>query len=115
MARYLGDVEGARGRVSRLGHASSGMTARAHGWDIGGRVDASPAPGDGFDRITFGLDGGSRDVLPHIGVADAVELEGGRILLTLWSPLPDELEPVARYTYSPGEGWSVGLPLEVTA
>ena len=40
MARFKGDIQGARGNASRLGSADSGMTAHVRGWDSGIRISA---------------------------------------------------------------------------
>jgi hypothetical protein len=40
MARFMGTVQGGRGRASRLGHPETGLTVKANGWDAGVRVEA---------------------------------------------------------------------------
>ena len=60
MARFIGYLKGARGEVSRLGTPSSGITATAQGWNIGGEVTVS-VDQDGNDVVEFVLTTGSND------------------------------------------------------
>ena len=58
MARFFGSIQGARGEATRLGSASSGIAARAQGWNIGARVDCSVGR-DGEDYCSVSLTTGS--------------------------------------------------------
>lgn len=51
MARFYGEVDGGRGPVHRLGHATSGIRVEARGWDFGVEVtgEADVADGDAFE------------------------------------------------------------------
>lgn len=41
MARFIGSLQGARGGVTRLGHATTGITVVANGWNAGVKVYGS--------------------------------------------------------------------------
>jgi len=46
MARFRGTLQGSRGEVSRLGHASTGLTVKANGWDAGITVETIASQGE---------------------------------------------------------------------
>lgn len=41
MAQFIGEIQGHRGRASRLGSKTSGFYAHIRGWDIGVEVECS--------------------------------------------------------------------------
>ena len=43
MARYKADIQGSRGKTSRLGTASSGIWGHIRGWNIGVEVNIKPS------------------------------------------------------------------------
>lgn len=61
MARFMGTIQGARGEASRLGGESSGITARAQGWNVGVEVRGHATDGnrDIFDVYMNGGSNGS--------------------------------------------------------
>ena len=59
MAHFIGKLQGARGTASRLGTKSSGISAAAQGWDIGGRIECNHM--DGTDYVTLFLTHGSNN------------------------------------------------------
>ena len=63
MAHFIGFLNGrAKTQVSRLGTKSTGISARAQGWDIGGRIDCAHNPNigpDGTDIISLYVTSGS--------------------------------------------------------
>ena len=66
MARFMGEIDGGRGSVHRLGHAKSGIRAHVRGWDSGVRIEAfvTVDGADGFYvYVTSGSNGGRADVL----------------------------------------------------
>lgn len=73
MARFFGTLQGQRGGVTRLGGPSSGMTAEARGWDVGGRLVAR-ADGDA-DVIEVHMTGGSNGGGSHL--VGTIELAAG--------------------------------------
>jgi hypothetical protein len=81
MAHFRGTVEGGRGKASRLGHASTGLTVTANGWDSGVRVTMSVR--DGVDWTTITLTGGSKNARVPVtiyegSIADFLDREGPR-------------------------------------
>ena len=80
MARFIGSLRGSRGEASRLGTPASGMSADAHGWNVGGRMDMN-AGGGKEDTVRMQLTGGSNGAaVPHAsmwsdGVGASVHLE----------------------------------------
>lgn len=61
MAHFIGYVQGSRGEASRVGTTSSGMSAIARGWDVGGQVCAYNDDKTGMDYVEFSVNGGSND------------------------------------------------------
>lgn len=59
MAHFIGKLQGARGEASRLGTKSTGMVAKARGWEIGGEVRAEYDATNQLDRVSLSIDGGS--------------------------------------------------------
>lgn len=60
MARYLGLLQGNRGKVSRLGSAKSGIEGDIRGWDIGAKVTISPCHKDpNLDEVFISITRGS--------------------------------------------------------
>jgi hypothetical protein len=57
VAHFIGYVQGSRSVASRLGTKSTGITAKAQGWDIGARVTVNHV--DGRDIVEVVLTGGS--------------------------------------------------------
>ena len=51
MARFRGILQGGRGEVTRLGHASSGLRVCADGWDVGVTVYAQANGADDIFSI----------------------------------------------------------------
>lgn len=61
MAHFIGYVQGrSKTTASRLGTKTTGLTARAQGWDIGGEVTMSH-DSKGRDCVTFRLTCGSNN------------------------------------------------------
>ena len=58
MARFYGELQGSRGRASRLGTLTSGLQAHIRGWDIGVKVFCATNAA-GKDEITVWRTGGS--------------------------------------------------------
>lgn len=69
MSHFYGSMQGGRGRATRCGTKSSGMTAHIRGWDIGVRVEITHENvcGHMCDMIrvykTDGSNGHGQDVL----------------------------------------------------
>ena len=59
MSHYYSSIQGHRGEATRCGTRSSGITANATGWDIGGTVSMRYDPLLSTDVVTFTLTGGS--------------------------------------------------------
>jgi hypothetical protein len=60
VAHFIGYVTGrSKTTASRLGTKSTGITARAQGWDIGARVTVNHV--DGRDIVSVELTGGSNE------------------------------------------------------
>ena len=78
MARFIGYLEGGRGRVSRLGHKTSGIVAQVQGWHSGvrvvGRVDPEDENKDVFDvYATSGSNGlGASRLIATVNGAEVV-------------------------------------------
>ena len=53
MAHFYGTVQGNKGETSRTGSKNSGITAKAFGWDIGGRVVTEFNETLNTDVVTF--------------------------------------------------------------
>ena len=51
MARFQGKVSGARGTVTRLGHASSGILAVANGWNLGAEIQGRAVGDDDYFEL----------------------------------------------------------------
>lgn len=69
MAQFIGEIQGHKGRASRLGTKSSGFYAHIRGWDVGVEVECSHS--DGMDIIevykTSGSNGnGNRKLIKTI-------------------------------------------------
>jgi hypothetical protein len=65
MAHFYGTLRGRRsGTSTRCGDISTGLTATANGWNIGGTVSVSYNPTTESDEVTFHLTSGSRDRSP---------------------------------------------------
>ncbi len=58
MARFYAEIEGNRGRASRMGSRDSGMWSHTRGWSLGAQVDWDEASGDD-DRVEVRLTSGS--------------------------------------------------------
>ena len=59
MSHFYADIQGARGEATRTGTKSSGITAHARGWDIGGKVECYFDECTGEDVVVFYLTKGS--------------------------------------------------------
>lgn len=60
MARYYAEIQGNRGKASRMGTPTSGMWAHVRGWDVGILVSLRPDPNDrANDMVEVRLTGGS--------------------------------------------------------
>ena len=79
MAHYKGTVQGNGSPASRLGTKSSGMEARADGWNIGGAVDIRNVEGE--DVVRFAVTGGSNRTGAEICFAEVRHSENGRRIL----------------------------------
>jgi hypothetical protein len=82
MARFYGELKGARGRASRLGTASSGMSAHIRGWDVGVRVQLSMGP-DGNDLVQIWATGGSNGLTNERLIAELTLASNGERLYRL--------------------------------
>ncbi len=51
MAQFFGSIEGGRGKVTRLGHKSSGITTVAASWEGAVQVDLEHRDGQDFARV----------------------------------------------------------------
>ena len=78
MAHFIGYLQGARSRASRLGHKASGIVAQARGWNIGGKVVASTDSQE-RDVVEFYIDGGSNERTSERLIARAVLTEAGTV------------------------------------
>jgi len=58
MARFIGGVKGAKGAVTRLGLATTGLTAYAQGRNCGVSVSAVVSP-EGEESFIVSMNGGS--------------------------------------------------------
>lgn len=74
MAQFRAEIQGARGRASRLGTKQSGMWAHVRGWDIGVRIDIMHR--DGRDIIMVYKTGGSTNPSPQYSKPIATLIEG---------------------------------------
>ena len=59
MSHYYSRIKGHRGEATRCGTRSSGITANATGWDIGGTCKVHFNPQLGTDVVEFFLTNGS--------------------------------------------------------
>lgn len=59
MAHFRATISGGRGEASRLGTKGSGIRAHAHGWTVGGQVEASHNLPGGRDIVRACITGGS--------------------------------------------------------
>ncbi len=60
MARFYAEIQGNRGKATRMGTASSGIYGHIRGYDIGARVDCDPSTEDqNIDEVSVILTGGS--------------------------------------------------------
>ena len=59
MSHYYSRIKGHRGEATRCGTRSSGITANATGWDIGGTVSVHYDPLLSTDVVSFTLTRGS--------------------------------------------------------
>ena len=57
MAHFIGELQGSRGSVTRLGTPNSGIRTVAHGWSVG--VNAQGRKEDDGDVFTIYADAGS--------------------------------------------------------
>ena len=75
MARFYGSLKGQRGEATRLGTPSSGLTVKASGWDIGGRVTMDVDP-EGRDRVSFEVTHGSNGSASSVHLITFVKVDG---------------------------------------
>ena len=75
MARFRATIKGARGEVSRLGTAKSGLVVDVNGWDVGVHIRANVE--DGQDVIRVYKTGGSNGKGGGTWLLDTVEEEDG--------------------------------------
>lgn len=73
MAHFIGYLLGNRGEASRLGTKSSGITASAQGWSIGGRVEVTYDPNSNCDIVRFYKTNGSSEKVHQVLVAEYKE------------------------------------------
>lgn len=59
MAQFYGEIQGARGRATRMGHKSSGLSVRGAGWDIGANIDLSFDETEKRNVLTVSIDNGN--------------------------------------------------------
>ncbi|MHB8098117.1 MAG: hypothetical protein ACYDD5_00830 [Sulfuricurvum sp.] len=59
MSHYYSRIQGHRGEATRCGTKSSGITATATGWDIGGDIDVKFSPQLQTDIVYLYRTGGS--------------------------------------------------------
>jgi hypothetical protein len=61
MAHFYGEVYGGNGTATatRLGTKKSGITAKASGWNVGGRVTIRHNEETGQDEVSLFINGGS--------------------------------------------------------
>jgi len=62
MAQFYAEIQGNRGKASRMGTKSSGMWCHIRGWDVGIRIDLEHV--NGRDRLTVSRTGGSHSPYP---------------------------------------------------
>ncbi len=68
MARFIADIQGARGAASRIGHATTGIHSHTRGWSLGVDVVGQVVNGqDTFSiHATSGSNGGTLEHLATI-------------------------------------------------
>lgn len=76
MARYRGNIQGARGSASRLGHKSSGISACVNGWHLGIDVTASYDSKDDVDIFRVYVNGGSNRNTPEYNIKELRSPDG---------------------------------------
>ena len=84
MARFYAEIEGSRGRATRLGTPSSGMHSHTRGWNIGASVTMRPMTESKRDCIQVDLTGGSNGAAHPSLTVTAHERKEGGVLVTVW-------------------------------
>lgn len=59
MAQFYGEIQGQRGKASRMGGKSSGLWAHIRGWHVGARIECSYDAATDEDVIEVRATGGS--------------------------------------------------------
>jgi hypothetical protein len=72
MGRFYGEVQGSRGKASRVGGVKSGFWGHIRGWNIGVEVDCIVNK-EGEDVIQVWKTGGSNDGLHRVLIAQITE------------------------------------------
>lgn len=67
MARFMGKLTGQGKAITRTGHESTGLSAEAFGWNVGGMLVAQVE--DGEDVIYVFRTGGSNDAFGRTRIA----------------------------------------------
>jgi hypothetical protein len=114
VARFYGSIQGNRGEATRMGSASSGITAHPRGWSIGVKVDGYPSMGDTErDEFAIRCTSGSGDYGASIPIATVREVAGGKgwRMVRLFDP---EGRILAEYVVN-REGSIIGHDSEVPA
>ena len=91
MSRFYASIQGNRGKATRQGHASSGITGHVRGWDIGGRVTME-VDEQGRDVVIFEVTHGSNG---HGGRDEEIgrfHIEEGRELIMTLQPARRDLD-----------------------
>lgn len=72
MAQFYAEIQGNRGKSSRMGTKNSGMWAHVRGWDSGVRVECRHDEKRGIDQfyvyLTAGSNGNGREI--PVGIAE---------------------------------------------
>jgi hypothetical protein len=71
MAQFYAEIQGNRGRATRMGTKNSGITAHIRGWHIGARVNVSHE--NGRDVVRIWKTGGSSGFKPAKLIAEFTE------------------------------------------
>ena len=79
MARYIAEIQGSRGKASRLGSKVSGIWSHARGWDLGIESIVRPDPDDkDRDYAVVSVTAGSNGRGPERTLATVDETPNGR-------------------------------------
>ncbi len=98
MARFIAEIQGARGPASRLGNASSGVRGHIRGWTLGGRVECL-ASGES-DVVLLEVTGGSNAEYHATQVA-ALRQVGPMQLMAVYVPGEEDARRFIRSPVAP--------------